>query len=113
MYSTVSSSEMAIDPSSFQRQVITGWLAGLFAPVIGYLAFTSLYFKGVSFLDVFELFQTRKEILRLLFKGEIYNAKIEYNSIKLRIMLVLHQKIYRHVATIEDYHVAYSNRTYI
>jgi hypothetical protein len=74
---------MAIDPSSFQRQVITGWLAGLFAPVIGYLAFTSLYFKGVSFLDVFELFQTRNVLPHVISLSVIVNLVLFFTFLKM------------------------------
>jgi hypothetical protein len=74
---------MAIDSKAFKIQLATGWLTGLLAPVIGYLIFISLYFKGVSFIDVFEIFRSRNVLPHVISLSVIINLVFFFTFIKM------------------------------
>ena len=74
---------MAIDSKAFKIQLATGWLTGLLAPVIGYLIFIFLYFKGVSFIDVFEIFRSRNVLPHVISLSVIINLVFFFTFIKM------------------------------
>lgn len=74
---------MAIDPTSFKRQVISGWVAGLLSPLLGYYIFTTLFFKEVPADDVFEMFRVRNVLPHVISLSVIVNLVLFFTFLKM------------------------------
>ena len=74
---------MAIDPISYKRQVISGWVAGLLSPLLGYYIFTSLYFKNMPLAEVFEMFCVRNVLPHVISLSVIVNLVLFFTFLKM------------------------------